>query len=97
MKKTRYKMEVYYPEVIEIIEIELDDEELAQYREIVDQARKEFLEEYPEDVNNEEGWRQWLTDTIINECLTIPLWNGFINIDAQVRWIDLDHPIVEEE
>ena len=34
---------------------------------------------------------------IINEGLTILLWDGFINMDAQVRWIDLDHPIVEEE
>ena len=91
---TYYKAKVFYPEVYDTWEIELDEKEYAEYRKAVDAARKEFLEEYPEDADNEEGWNQWLEETLTQEYdFKYEFWNGFILQEADVLWIDLDHPI----
>ena len=91
---TYYKAKVFYPEVYDTWEIELDEKEYAEYRKAVDVARKEFLEEYPEDANNEEGWNQWLEDVLTQDYdFKYEFWNGFINQEADVLWVDLDHPI----
>ena len=91
---TYYKAKVFYPEVYDTWEIELDEKEYAEYRKAVDAARKEFLEEYPEDADNEEGWNQWLEDVLTQDYdFKYEFWNGFINQKADVLWIDLDHPI----
>ena len=91
---TYYKAKVFYPEVYDTWEIELDEKEYAEYRKAVDAARKEFLEEYPEDADNEEGWNQWLEDVLTQDYdFKYEFWNGFILQEADVLWIDLDHPI----
>lgn len=91
---TYYKAKVFYPEVYDTWEIELDEKEYAEYRKAVDAARKEFLEEYPEDADNEAGWNQWLEDVLTQDYdFKYEFWNGFINQKADVLWIDLDHPI----
>lgn len=95
---TYYKAKVFYPEVYDTWEIELDEKEYAEYRKAVDAARKEFLEEYPEDADNVEEWNQWLEETLTQEYdFKYEFWNGFINQEANVLWIDLDHPIIKTE
>ncbi len=80
---TYYKAKVFYPEVYDTWEIELDEKEYAEYRKAVDAARKEFLEEYPEDADNEEGWNQWLQETLTQEYdFKYEFWNGFILQEA---------------
>jgi len=89
-----YQVKVYYPEVYDTWEVELSDKEYAEYREAVDKARKELLEEYPDEETDEKGWNQWLEETITQEYdFKVVFWNGFINKEAKVLWIDLDHPI----
>ena len=92
-----YKIKYYMPEIYDFCEIALSEEEYKQYREAVDEARRDFLVDFPEDKDNAEAWQQYLEETISQCDFTIEISDEFSSQEAKVLWIDLDHPREVEE
>ncbi len=103
----KYKVDVFYPEVDDTFLVMFSDEELQQFRDLMEKTRIECIEdEHPELIDDLEGWEKWLEDpeneqwwfdclhdAYLDADFTVPFWNGYCNQDAEVRYVDLYHPV----
>ena len=87
-----YKVKFYLPEIYDFCEIALSEDEYNRYREVAEEARRDFLVDFPEDKDNAEAWQQYLEETVSQCDFTIEIYDEFSSQEAKVRWIDLDHP-----
>lgn len=87
-----YKVKFYLPEIYEFCEIALSEDEYNRYREVAEEARRDFLVDFPEDKDNAEAWQQYLEETISQCDFTIEIFDEFSSQEAKVLWIDLDNP-----
>lgn len=87
-----YKVKFYLPEIYEFCEIALSEVEYNRYREVAEEARRDFLVDFPEDKDNAEAWQQYLEETISQCDFTIEISDEFSSQEAKVLWIDLDNP-----
>ncbi len=92
-----YKIKYYMPEIYDFCEIALSEEEYKQYREAVDEARRDYETDFPEEKDNEEGWNQYLEESISAYNFTFEYCSDVSWGEAKVLWIDLDHPREVEE
>ena len=87
-----YKVKFYVPEIYDFCEIALSEDEYNRYREVAEEARRDFMVDFPEDKDNAEAWQQYLEETISRCDFTIEISDEFSSQEAKVLWIDLDHP-----
>ena len=93
MKQVKiYKLEVYIPEVDIEIEAHLTSEQVQAYSDFI-QAEREKYDQRTEFLDC--TWEDWLRDAFAMSDFTYTiLWVDEI-IDAQVLFVDLEHPIEE--
>lgn len=104
----RYKVDVFYPEVDDVLEIVFSDAEYQMYHDFIEKNRREFMEqECPEAIGNDEVWDKyladdencdywysWLKDAFADADFKESFINGIgYEQEADVTWVDLDHPV----
>ena len=90
----KYRMEIYFPDVYDTIEVELTPEQVQMYNDFI-QAEREKYEQSPDTADYD--WESWLRDAfLLNASFTYPiLLAGEELTDAEVHFVDLEHPIEE--
>lgn len=85
-KKTakHYKMDVYFSESPDTLEIPLTEEELAEYTEFEKEERAAFEEE--SESKTEQDWIAWIYESYNNAHI-------MLDNQTELRYVDLHHPI----
>ena len=92
-KQVKYRMEIYFPEVYDTIEAALTPEQVQMYSDFI-QAEREKYDNRTEFLDS--SWEDWLEDAFVMADFTYPLLlAGEEPIDAEVHFVDLEHPIEE--
>ena len=91
-KQVKYRMEIYFPEVYDTIEAPLTPEQVQMYSDFI-QAEREKYDQSPDKADYD--WESWLRDAFLLDAnFTYPLLlAGEEPIDAEVHFVDLEHPI----
>lgn len=92
-KQVKYRMEIYFPEVYDTIEAALTPEQVQMYSDFIREQREKY-DQRTEFLDF--TWDDWLRDAFLEANLTYPLLlAGEEPIDAEVHYVDLEHPIEE--
>lgn len=86
----RYRVDLYHPDVEDTFYYVLNDNEIKEYRDFIEKNRKQYLIDFPEDPNYEDGWEDYLRDSF---CQADFLQSYFVEEYedfAQVTYVDLD-------
>jgi hypothetical protein len=92
-KQVKYRMEIYFPEVYDTIEAPLTQEQVQMYSDFIREEREKY-DQRTEFLDY--TWDGWLRDAFLEANFTYPLLlAGEEPIDAEVLYLDLEHPIEE--
>ena len=73
----------------------LSNKQIAEYQEFLVQEFHKFRTAYPDDVNNDELWHDWLDDAFAEAYFTTELPNALNPVPAHVDYLDFYTPKVE--
>ena len=86
----KYNMKVYIPEVDIDIDAPLTPEQVQMYRDFI-QAEREKYDQRTEYLDC--SWEDWLEDAFVEANFTYRILCADEIIDAEVLFVDLEHPI----
>lgn len=89
----RYKMNIYYVEVDDVVLAKLPKKEVDEYMEFYDKKWEEYKIENPDELDNPELWQGYLQIAFRDAEFYITVRPNGYEHDAHVRFIDLENPI----